>query len=131
MMKVLKYLLIFGMLLYFSGCGMADKSASNVLRSDTNQHIINNIPLDRKVSVAGYRSKLHNGLLLAEIDIKNNEQASYDLEYKISWLDDTGFEVSKTPWLPLYINAMELKSIQKIATNPKAKSFKFYLRLKQ
>ncbi len=130
-MKVLKYLLIFGILLYSTGCTMTDKSASNVLGSNNSQCTVNSTPLNKKVKIVGFKSKLHNGLLLAEVDIKNNEQASYNLEYKISWIDDTGFEVDKTPWLPLYINAMELKSIQKIATNPKAKSFRFYLRLKQ
>ncbi len=130
-MKILKYLLCVGIVFQFVGCGIADKSASNVLRSKNNQYIVNTVPLNEKVKIVGFKSIFRNNLLLASVDIQNNNQATYDLEYKISWLDNDGFEVAKTPWLPLHMNAMELRSIQRIATTPKAESFKFYLRLKQ
>ncbi len=130
-MRFLKYLSILSLVLFFAGCATADKSAGNVLVSQSNKYIVNTIPLDKKVKIVGSRSKFHNNLLLAEVDIKNSEQKRYNLEYRFRWLDDSGFEVDKTPWLPLTLNAMELRSIQRVATNHTAESFKFYLRLKQ
>jgi uncharacterized protein YcfL len=109
----------------------AHKSASNVLKSVNNEFIINNIPLDYKVSIVGYNSKFTNNLLHASVDIQNHKQKRYLLEYRFRWFDETGFEVGKTPWLPLSLNAMEYRSIQQIAHTPKAESFKFYIRAKQ
>ncbi len=117
--------------LVFSGCAVSDKSVSNVYRSDNNKYIVNSIPLNYKVTILGYRSKFQGNLLLASVDVKNNDPKSYDLEYRFRWLDDTGFEVGKTPWLPLTLNGKEVRSIQRIATTQKAESFKFYIRLKQ
>ncbi len=118
-------------LVVFAGCAVSDKSASNVLRSDNNKYIINSIPLSYKVTIEGFKSKFKDNLLLASVDIRNNDQKSYDLEYRFRWFDDTGFEVGSTPWLPLTLNAKELRSLQRIATTQKAETFKFYIREKQ
>jgi len=115
----------------FVGCAVADKSASNVFRSENNQYVINSVPLSYKVNILGYRSKFKDNLLLASVDLQNNDQESYDLEYRFRWFDDSSFEVGKTPWLPLTLNAKELRSLEQIATTPKAETFKFYIRLKQ
>ena len=118
-----------------SGCAPstfpADKSASNVLKSESNEYIINNIPLDYKVSIVGYNSRFKNNLLEVQVDIQNHKQRQYELEYRIRWFDDSGFEVDSTPWLPLTLNAMEFRSIRQIAHNPKIENFKFYIRAKQ
>ncbi len=129
-MKSYAFLLVVASIL-FTGCATAHKSASNVYRSENNQYVINSIPLDHKVSILGYRSKFQGNLLLASVDIQNNDQESYDLEYRFRWFDDSGFEVQKTPWMALTLNAKELRSIQQIATTPQAESFKFFVRLKQ
>ncbi len=126
-----KYLTLIVALVLFGGCATAHKSASNVYRSENNQYVINSIPLDYKVTILGYRSKFKDNLLFASVDVRNNDQESYDLEYRFRWFDDSGFEVQKTPWMPITLNAKELRSIQQIATTPKAESFKFFIRLKQ
>jgi uncharacterized protein YcfL len=109
----------------------ADKSTSNVLKSINDEYIINNLPLDYKVSVVRYNSKFTNNLLHVMVDVKNHKQKRYFLEYRFRWFDDTGFEIGKTPWLPLTINGMEYRSIEGIAHDPRAESFKFYIRAKQ
>ena len=125
------YILLLLLSILLGGCATAHKSASNVYRSENNQYVVNSIPLDYKVTILGYRSKFKDNLLLASVDVRNNDQESYDLEYRFRWFDDSGFEVQKTPWMALTLNAKELRSIQQIATTPKAETFKFYLRLKQ
>jgi len=127
------YVLAFALLsaLLFSGCAMNDKSVSNVYKSNNNEYVINSIPLDHKVAVVGYRSKFKDNLLFASVDVRNNDNESYDLEYRFRWFDDSGFEVEHTPWLPLTLNAKEFRSIQRISTTPKSETFKFYIRLKQ
>ncbi len=131
-----KIVFTFAVLIFVTGCANnptfpADKSASNVLKSINNKFIINNIPLDYMVSIVSYRSKFKNNLLQISVDIQNHKQEQYDLEYKVKWLDDTGFVIDSTPWLPITLNAMENRSIQAIAHTPQAESFKFYIRVKQ
>ena len=109
----------------------AHKSASNVFKSASNEYIINNLPLNYKVSIEGYNSRFVNNLLEVQVDLKNHKQKQYELEYRIRWFDDSGFEVESTPWLPLTINAMEFRSIKQIAHSPKVENFKFYIRAKQ
>ncbi len=118
----------------FTGCATnqtAHKSASNVLKTNPNKYIINNLPLHYKVSIINYSSKFTNNLLHASVNIQNNDQKRYFLEYRFRWFDDSDFEVGKTPWLPLTLNAREFKSIQEIAHTPDAEKFKFYIREKQ
>ncbi len=137
-MKQFKYILPL-VLALMSGCATshspnvtpADKSASNVLKSENNEFIVNNIPLDYKVSIVGFNSRFLNDLLQVQVDLQNHKQELYELEYRIRWFDNTGFEIDHTPWLPLTINAMEFKSIQMMAHSPDAENFKFYIRAKQ
>ncbi len=122
--------------LFLVGCASgepqpAHKSASNVIRNNPTRFIINNIPLNYKVSIVDYNSKFTNDLLHASINIQNNDQKQYFLEYRFRWFDDSDFEVGYTPWLPLTLNAREYKSIQQIAHTPRAETFKFYIREKQ
>ncbi len=121
--------------LLLSGCAPstypAHKSASNVLKSVSNEYIINNLPLDYKVSIVGYNSRFTNNLLEIQVDIKNHKQRQYELEYRVRWFDNSGFEVDATPWLPLTLNAMEFRSIKQIAHDPRVENFKFYIRAKQ
>ncbi len=134
-MKIKKFFGFTAVLFLFLGCApssqSAHKSASNVLRSVNNQFIINNIPLNYQVSIVDYNSKFTNNLLHVSVNIKNHKQKQYQLEYRFRWFDESGFEVGKTSWLPLTINAMEYKSIQQIAHTPQTESFKFYIRAKQ
>ena len=133
----IKYILLFSWLTFIIvGCSVESanyphKSASNVIESAHSKYIINNIPLDYKVSIAGYNSRFNNDLLEVQVDLQNHKQEQYELEYKIRWFDDTGFEIDSTPWLPVTINAMEFRSIKQIAHNPKIENFKFYIRAKQ
>ncbi len=124
-----RYLLVLFFAVMFVGC--AHKSASNVLVEQNSNVIINNSELNQKVVVGKFKSKFSSNLLLASVEVKNRSQSVIDLEYKFRWYDGAGFEVSSTPWLPLTLNAMEQRAIQRIATTPRAESFKFFIREKQ
>jgi len=121
-------------LFVFAGCSStfpAHQSASNVLESQTDRQIINNIPLNYRVSIVQYHSRITNGLQEIQVDLQNHRQQQYDLEYKIDWLDADGYVIESTPWQPLTINAKEYRSIKAIAHSPQAEDFKFYIRAKQ
>ncbi len=133
-MKKTISILIITVSFLLNGCATSQtphKSASNVLKTHPNQYIINNLPLHYRVSIVSYNSKFTNNLLHASVNIQNNDQKQYFLEYRFRWFDDSDFEVGKTPWLPLTLNAKEFKSIQEIAHTPSAEKFKFYIREKQ
>ena len=65
-------------------------------------------------------------LLRVQASIKNDSRFDQTFQYKFKWLDKDGFEVAidGRPWEPLTITAYETKSVQAVAPNPTAKSFK-------
>jgi len=131
---MLRFLLSIIPVILFTACStqqLPHKSSSNVLRSNTDTYIINNIPLHYNVTITGYNARFTNDLLEVQINLKNNKQRPYKLEYRLRWFDETDFEVDKTPWLPLTVNAMEYRTVKQIAHSPDIKSFKFYIRAKQ
>lgn len=121
--------------LFVSGCGQigVDPSSSNVLKSQNSEVIINNIPLNYKVSIDGYNSRFTNDLLEANVNITNRDGTQHELEYKFKWYDTTGFEVGEglSNWTPFVLDASDTLALKSMAITPKAETFKFYIRAKQ
>ncbi len=74
---------------------------------------------DTKVGYAG-------DLMKAQVTLKNSSRSDLSFRYKFKWLDKDDFEIAidGRPWTPLTITAYESKSVQAIAPNPTAKSFR-------
>ncbi len=74
---------------------------------------------DTKVGYAG-------DLMKAQVTIKNGSRSDLNFHYKFKWLDKDDFEIAidGRPWTPLSITAYESKTVQAIAPNPTAKSFR-------
>jgi uncharacterized protein YcfL len=87
-----------------------------------------NSPVD--VKVLDTRSRFVNGLLMVNTELESGYSSPYRLEYKFSWYDSNGMEVdpARSAWIPFYLNGRENKTIQGLAPNPSAKSFKIKLR---
>ncbi|HIE35042.1 MAG TPA: DUF1425 domain-containing protein [Campylobacterales bacterium] len=133
---VMKKISIVIALMLIFGCAsnrppVSSKSASNVIKSISNEYIINNIPLDYHITIPDFKYRFKNNLLEISVSLQNLDQKLYELEYRVIWEDEAGFEIDKTPWLPITINAMENKIIQQISHNPEVENFKFYIRAKQ
>ncbi len=87
-----------------------------------------NSPVD--VNVLDTRSRFVGGLLQVNLELESGRSRTYRLEYKFSWYDSAGMEVdsARSAWIPLYMNGREVKTIQGLAPNPSAKSFKIRIR---
>tara|TARA_R110002072_G_scaffold622_5_gene4799 strand:+ start:7454 stop:7870 length:417 start_codon:yes stop_codon:yes gene_type:complete len=68
-------------------------------------------------------------LLKAQVTITNDSDEHLDFRYKFKWLDKDGFEIAVDgrPWTPMLITPFESKSVQAVAPNPTANSFKILM----
>lgn len=75
--------------------------------------------VDTKIGSAG-------DLMRVQATIRNSSRSALNFRYKFKWLDKDGFEIALDgrPWTPLAITPYESKSVQALAPNPTAKSFK-------
>ena len=82
------------------------------------------------IKVLDTRTRFINTLLQVNTEIENGFSNPYDLEYKFSWFDSAGMEVdpARTAWIPIHLNGRETKTIQGLAPNPSAKTFKIKFR---
>lgn len=87
-----------------------------------------NSPVD--ITVLDTRSRFVNDLLQVNMELENGISNTYNLEYKFSWYDSGGMEVdpARSAWIPITLQGKETKTIQGLAPNPSAKSFKIKIR---
>jgi uncharacterized protein YcfL len=116
-------------LLLFSGC--MHKNVSNVTYDSMDKNVINNELLQEKVAIISHRDRINNDLLQMQVTIQNLTDDTYELEYKVTWLDGSGFNLDSTPWLPLTLNGRERRNIEQLAHTQKARDYKFQIRPKQ
>ena len=71
-------------------------------------------------------------LAKASVEVKNDSSFSYKFEYRFKWYDAAGMELNPdgTAWTPVAIMANETKSLQALAPNPTAATFKLFLQEK-
>ncbi len=118
-------LLIFG--LFLTACAVNETATVKVGPDGTTQILESNSGLlsasleitDSKVGYAG-------NLMKAQVTLKNASRSDLTFRYKFKWLDKDDFEIAidGRPWTPLTITPYESKSVQAIAPNPTAKSFR-------
>ncbi len=101
----------------------ADGSYS-VKTVSNNPKLVTQIAVDR--SNMGYAGDLKK----ASIAIKDRWFVSRTFEYKIVWIDASGFEVNPegSRWKPIQLTGREIKTVQSIAPNPSAVDIVVYLR---
>lgn len=87
-----------------------------------------NSPVD--IKVLDTRSRFVGGLLQVNLELESGISYPYKLEYKFSWYDSGGMEIdsARSAWIPLYLNGREVKTVQGLAPNPAAKTYKIRLR---
>lgn len=72
-------------------------------------------------------------LAKASVELRNDSNFSYTFEYRYKWYDAAGMEIQPegTAWTPVAIMANETKSLQALAPNPTAATFKLFLQEKR
>lgn len=118
--------LLLGTLL-LTGCAVNETATVSVDGTGTQQIIESNSGfLAASLEITDSKVGYSGDLMKAQVTIKNGSRSDLNFQYKFKWLDKDGFEIAidGRPWEPLSITAYESKSVQAIAPNPTAKSFR-------
>lgn len=118
--------LLLGILL-LTGCAVNETATVSVDGTGTQQIIESNSGfLAASLEITDSKVGYSGDLMKAQVTIKNGSRSDLNFQYKFKWLDNDGFEIAidGRPWEPLSITAYESKSVQAIAPNPTAKSFR-------
>lgn len=125
-MKKLAMFLVCAMLF---GCA----GNSDIVLGDNgyNSNLVSLEAIDRDI-VQGINHRFNDlGLLGFQVVLKSNSEM--DVAYKVVWLDESGFELRNSideSYKVLRLNANRQISINKLAQDKRAKSFKIYLTTK-
>ena len=92
--------------------------------------VSNNPKLVTQIAVDRINMGYAGDLKKASIAIKDRWFVSRTFEYKIVWVDASGFEVNPegSRWKPIQLTGREIKTVQSIAPNPSAVDIVVYLR---
>ncbi|MDY0144554.1 MAG: YcfL family protein [Kiritimatiellia bacterium] len=71
-----------------------------------------------------------NGLMKANVKLASRMNKTYTAQSKFAWFDEEGAEIDPDgdPWRPLVLHGKETKTIQGVAPNASAVSFKLRVR---
>jgi uncharacterized protein YcfL len=109
-----------------SGTVGSAKPVENGYESSINY---NNTVLATRVKVQNILTRKVGDLLQVSAELHNLWDINLDFEYKFRFYDKDGFEVAADgrPWTPVLLKGNETRSIQAVAPNPTAVSFKIYV----
>lgn len=95
----------------------------------TDKRIITDGGLDDYAYIAGVNEGVASGLLKIQVEIVNSSTAYRSVNYKFSWFDENGMEVSSvtSPWGTINIEGGETKYISAVAPSPRVKDFSLKL----
>ena len=81
------------------------------------------------ITAQAVRQRFTAGLLMASVDIKNEDLSRKVLQYKFLWFDRDGFEVQpdSRPWTPLTMLGEETKTVQALAPQSNVVTFKIQI----
>ncbi|GHG02287.1 YcfL family protein [Thalassotalea marina] len=91
---------------------------------------VDNPELAELLTISDVKNRLNNGLLEVNTELSSQYEKSLKLQYQFQWFDPEGFavEAGKRPWQPLELHGFQSISLQAVAPNSRAKSFKVYIR---
>jgi uncharacterized protein YcfL len=86
--------------------------------------------LARRIAVRQVDQMDIGGLTKGAVTLQSRTSDTEALQYRWVWFDSRGFEVnsSSQAWQPLLVYGKQTASVQGLAPNPSAKSFKLHLR---
>lgn len=129
-----KLLAVFWAALTLAGCS----SVNTVERADpqsrpqmvNDKRIVTDDDLNDYAYVAGVNESIVGGnLLKIQVKLVNTSTAYRTVNYKFSWFDESGMEVSSptASWGTVMLEGGEAKYISAVATNPRVKDFSLKL----
>lgn len=127
----LLFLALAGSALVLAGCTTvntvenAQKEGQSNMISD--QRVITDASLNRKVAIVGVNSAMTSGgLLKVQVELENHTRSLQRFLYRFEWFDANGMQVNNiiSASVPEQIEGKESKFIYSIAPNPSCKDFR-------
>lgn len=86
--------------------------------------------LASQISIQNFLRQENNGLLEAQVDLKNNSNRDVSIEYMFEWFDAKGFklETNLEHWTPATLNGNHIRVVRAISPKPGADSFRIHVR---
>lgn len=86
--------------------------------------------LGSQVSMQNFLRAEVNGLLEAQVDLKNNKSGDLRIEYMFEWFDARGFKIESSVehWTPATLNGNHIRVVRAISPKPGADSFRIHVR---
>ncbi|HEX9046231.1 MAG TPA: YcfL family protein [Verrucomicrobiae bacterium] len=103
----------------------ADKAAQRDMVTD--QRVITDAGLNRKVSIVGVNTAMTSGgLLKVQVEVENRTRSLQRFLYKFEWFDANGMQVNNvlSANIPEQLEGKESKMIFSIAPNPNCRDFR-------
>lgn len=128
-MKTFLALVVTGALL--AGCSEM-KTTSADSTDPVKYQVVASGGTEDRVDVINVVSARAGDLVRASVELRNNSNFQYAMEYRFKWYDKGGMEINPEggSWIPVSLMANETKSLQALAPNPTADTFKLFLQEK-
>lgn len=82
------------------------------------------------VSMQNFKRAETNGLLEAQVDLKNHRSTDLPIEHMFEWFDANGFKIESAieHWTPVTLNGNHIHVVRAIAPKPGANAFRIHVR---
>lgn len=116
-----------------AGCASTTGPADSAQAPKTNYSIIKSGDTEDRLEVTSTSSALVGDTMQANVEVLNKSNFSWNFEYRFKWYNASGMEIGidSTAWTPAAIMANETKTLQSLAPNPSATTFKLFLQEKK
>ncbi len=110
----------------------AGGKASGEATSEYDTYVLFDNPKVKKmIQVYNVKMRFIDDIMQASVTVVNTTKKPINVVYKFTWFDKDDFEVraNTAPWIPLTLQPNEQKTLQGVAPNGSAKSFKVKISL--
>jgi uncharacterized protein YcfL len=92
--------------------------------------VFNNSGLKGDIQIVDIKSAMAGDILRVQATLRSKDKDTLPLQYRFEWYDAGGFEINSGAgsWKPLVLNGREVKTVQGVAPDPRAKEFKLKIR---
>ena len=126
---------LFALALAVAGCHTTVNSVENAQKSGqrnmvSDQRVISDLGLNKKVSIVGVNTALTpGGVLMAQVELLNLTGKLHRFNYHFEWFDQNGMQINNvaSAIIPEEIEGKESKFIRGVAPTPACKDFRLKL----
>lgn len=109
-----------------SGIEAAGKVSESGLEKNV---IINNRGLAKEIEITDIKSTFVDDILKVQVALHSKDRDTVPVQYRFDWFDAQGFEINANEaWKPFLLYGKEVKTIQGVAPDARAKEFRLKLR---